>query len=615
MEDNLIQYKLETIDDDFSVEYEVLPTYCNQILDKRVLENNNNINEIEQEEIRLQEKLDSLNNEVDRLTNHADGMDYIIAVSCGVLCGLIDSFWVGEFNVEHFNENKEKITKQFENFVEKKGEKVRKEEQIENAIKKAKEKAKEKGKKLDKEKIEEIKKRISESLDKKYQKRKASDIENGTKTALKSALEKLQDKFKIASDNLWNGAKIHVSSETHHIDDLAHHPTLVGLSAAIISEVFRCGIFFNKKGKWSIQFSSFKNKEEFKEWVINIVVPIVISGILLWLLNVSKKKQSNDFGDEIPKPIQKVIALLAAAPAAIAVIEIIKNWLGHLISDMAGSSSSASKGRNGMGIPGLFMSMFKYISSIPILCFTGLPKVVDKIYSENRFDMRAEIATLDQLGKQAIPVLLGDVIVRTFYFIRHLIEEIKINEITGFNKDNLDKWKSVDWHKIIPFNNRTIARMITISSGTFTAIDLADATIRSAIKNGAPSNPAFWKDFVLRVNFVDIGRFAIAVGTDIGMGVKRNKLINERIECNAKIIQYQNAKIFYSESNMWVSAENVEKSMQELYKEAENCIIQVTDDYNAIQKDIKVFGKKVEALKKINPDIRERLKQRAIWGK
>ena len=40
MEDNLIQYKLETIDDDFSVEYEVLPTYCNQILDKRVLENN-----------------------------------------------------------------------------------------------------------------------------------------------------------------------------------------------------------------------------------------------------------------------------------------------------------------------------------------------------------------------------------------------------------------------------------------------------------------------------------------------------------------------------------------------------------------------------------------------
>ena len=92
MEDNLIQYKLETIDDDFSVEYEVLPTYCNQILDKRVLENNNNINEIEQEEIRLQEKLDSLNNEVDRLTNHADSVDYIVAVASGIVCGLIDFF-------------------------------------------------------------------------------------------------------------------------------------------------------------------------------------------------------------------------------------------------------------------------------------------------------------------------------------------------------------------------------------------------------------------------------------------------------------------------------------------------------------------------------------------
>ena len=55
--------------------------------------------------------------------------------------------------------------------------------------------------------------------------------------------------------------------------------------------------------------------------------------------------------------------------------------------------------------------------------------------------------------------------------------------------------------------------------------------------------------------------------------------------------------------------------MQELYKEAENCIIQVADDYNAIQEDIKIFGNKINDIEKINPGIRERLKNRAIWGK
>ena len=29
----------------------------------------------------------------------ADKMDYIVAASCGILTGLLDSFWVGEFNL------------------------------------------------------------------------------------------------------------------------------------------------------------------------------------------------------------------------------------------------------------------------------------------------------------------------------------------------------------------------------------------------------------------------------------------------------------------------------------------------------------------------------------
>ena len=603
MEDNLIQYKLETIDDDFSVEYEVLPTYCNQILDKRVLENNNNINEIEQEEIRLQEKLDSLNNEVDRLTNHADSVDYTVAVASGIVCGLIDSFFIGEFDVEQFKEQKEKVTENFKKTVENKSEKLRKKETIDKAIENAKKKAAERGEKLSAKQIKELKEKISQGVDNTFEKIKGS--EDGASRALKRAISLLEKKFKIPSDDLWNGAGINVTAASHHLDDIAHHPSLLGLLGSFVSQIFRLGIFVNKDGEWHLKIAEFKDKEEAKEWFLKILLPIGISALLTWLLYLAKKNGKEKIDEKIPKPIQKLILLLAEVPAAISILEMTNKYIGHLVSDMAGSSTSAGKGKAGMGIPGIFMSVLKEISSIPPLNLTGLPKVIDELYEKERFDMRAEIAALKQLGKQAIPVIVNEILVRTFYFIRHLVIEIK----------TYGNIKDINWKNVIPFNNRTIARMITISSGTFTAIDLADATIRSAIKNGAPSNPAFWKDYVLRVNFVGIGRFAIAVGTDIGMGVKRNKLINERIECNAKIIQYQNAKIFYSESNMWVSAENVEKSMQELYKEAENCIIQVTDDYNAIQKDIKVVGKKVEALKKINPDIRERLKQRAIWGK
>ena len=526
MEDNLIQYKLETIDDDFSVEYEVLPTYCNQILDKRVLENNNEIIEIEQEEIRLQQKIDSLNNEIDILTNHADGLDYTVDVGCGVLCGLIDSFWVGEFNLKT-KDGDWKSSEKVNDFV------------------------------------------IKVAQSKGY---KGHDLQG--------AIKFLEDKYHIASDSNLNDFG---GGKQHHLRDFAHHPTVVGLSFSLLTQFTEKCYGTNTAGVFII--TEVKNKA----LIGKDITQKLLFGIVFWFF--------------------------------------------HMVSDMAGSNKTAG---TGTGLPGPIVSLLKEIASLPIFqnaklvnedrnsifsvwiskLFNGTllaERDTDgKIIRETvkNFDLRAELSVAGEIGKQALPIILNEILIRSFYFIRRLHQEIKDKNITSFK--DLGK---IEKDKILPFKNRTIVRMVTIASGTFTAIDLADATIRSAIKNGAPSNPAFWKDFVLRVNFVGIGRFAIAVGTDIGMGVKRNNLINERIECNAKIIQYQNAKIFYSESNMWVSAENVEKSMQELYKEAENCIIQVADDYNAIQEDIKIFGNKINDIEKINPGIRERLKNRAIWGK
>ena len=52
---------------------------------------------------------------------------------------------------------------------------------------------------------------------------------------------------------------------------------------------------------------------------------------------------------------------------------------------------------------------------------------------------------------------------------------------------------------------------------------MADAAIRGATKVGAEP-VTFAKCFILRVNFVGIGRFTLAVGVDVFMGIRKGRL-------------------------------------------------------------------------------------------
>ena len=99
--------------------------------------------------------------------------------------------------------------------------------------------------------------------------------------------------------------------------------------------------------------------------------------------------------------------------------------------------------------------------------------------------------------------------------------------------------------------------MITISSGTFTAVDMADAAIRSAIKSNKLPNEFvadFIRNMVLRVNVIGVGRFTIAIGTDIYMEGNRSRKRNERMRLYTRQIALTNAKVFYKEANMWIAA-------------------------------------------------------------
>ena len=168
---------LKTQDDILEVEYDVIsPIEVSGNRDREVIRRS--ILDLDDRMAKNQVVIDELNLDIERLTNHADGFDYAISVCSGVLCGFIDSFYVGEFN---FSELKADANKHANKFVEK------------------------------------------------YAKLNGWDGNRG----LKSAVEFLEKKFPVDQDNVWKDTGIS-STRLHHLEDLAHHPTPCGLLFAIL---------------------------------------------------------------------------------------------------------------------------------------------------------------------------------------------------------------------------------------------------------------------------------------------------------------------------------------------------------------------------------------------
>lgn len=513
----LSTFKIET-EDDFQIEYEILPAYDNNEIDERKKEIHAKIADIDAQSAELAAKIEALNKDIDRLTNHADGLDYAVAVVSGIIAGLVDSFFVGETD-------------------------------------------------LDKEKIQKT----------------------------------LEEKYHTAHDNGFthttkDGNNID-SPMYHRLDDLAHHPTLLGLVASILCRYLRLVIFIDgSDGKPHIFFSDTSSGDTKKREIKDLMkawVGAIIGGVCLWLAYVAEKKYEEINDEEMPKPLKKIVKTIGSMPMIIEILKAVDVWVGHMMSDVSTSQ----------GIPGIFLSLLKELSVLPILRNTNFPVYVDKLYRQGEHNLNEWGGVIFTAAKkQAIPVLINETITRSFYFVRHLVEEYKEH----------NEWKSVNWENVIPFRNRTIVRMITISSGTFTAIDLADAAIRSAIEAGPPTDPAFWAKFVLKVNFVGVGRFVIAVGTDVGMGIKRQKLIKERMQYRSVNNLLQTAKVFYLQEGMWIEVGNTEKAMNEMYETFEKAVFVYMESWEDINIEICNIGKKTNKLREQNPELMKKINRMLI---
>lgn len=488
--------ELKVIEDDFEVEFEILPS-SDELMDvdfrKQIIFDG--LNEVNATLSSNQIKINDLNKEIDRLTNHADGLDYMVAVGSGILAGIVDSLWVGEFEFER-------------------------------------------GKAWSNKSVNEFVMKVAKS--KGYQ---------GDR--LDGAIQFMEGKFPIPSDNIWKGKDLGISARSHHLDDLAHHPTPIGLFFSILTQFTKTGYFQNSAGQF---------------------------------LPISVDESGGLIGNNVPSKLFSGTV----------------NWFFHLVSDMSGSNKTAGVG---MGIPGPIVSLLKEVSMVPGLNKTGLSKQVSEIFGKERFDFRSELAVGHELGRQAVPVILNEIIVRAFYFIRRLIMEIK--EKRSFSK--------IEWKKTLPWKNRTIIRMLTIATGTFTLVDLVDAAIRGAVKS--VGNPGlFAKEFILRVNFVGVGRFAIAVVTDIGMGIKRNKLRDERMGVLSEQLHLMNAKVFYLQGDMWIAAETTEKTINEAMGMMEKTTIAFFQALQESSQSLDNIGQYVPDINKHNPVLIENINNELKWG-
>lgn len=356
-----------------------------------------------------------LDGQIKQLSSQADSLDYIISAASGLMCSMLDIFWVGEFDLER-------------------------------------------GRNFASEKVESFVKKTASML-------------GCEQDDLKASVKFLEKKFPLPSDG---NTPDFGGGLQHHLRDFAHHPTIVGLAFSLLTQFTYKAYGTDENGLFMIR----EVPEKSRVFIGKDTSQKVINGTIIWFF--------------------------------------------HLVSDMAGSGNTAGLS-GGTGIPGPLLSMAKELSVLPIfrnlkIQDNGISSFLSRLFNgtllakrnENgtiikdtvlKMDLRGELGAAAELGRQAIPVIANECIVRTFYFIRHLAAELKNQKIT-----QLGDFKKIQWEDVLPANNPTISRMLTIATGVFTTVDVASAA----------ATQKFW----VSINYVGVGRFALAIGEDVSWCIK-----------------------------------------------------------------------------------------------
>lgn len=367
----------------------------------------------------LESVIFDLNSQIEILSSKADKWDCLVALGSGIVCGMVDILWVGEFSLAE-------------------------------------------GRDISSQKVDNLVKNTAKMM-------------GCESDDLKKCVKFLEEKFPIPADG---NTPDFGGGLQHHLRDFAHHPTIVGLVFSLLT-----------------QFT-------YKSYGTDVAGNFLIVDI--------PEKSRIFIGEDIHSKIINGTLV----------------WFFHLISDIAGSSSTAGLS-GGTGIPGPILSIAKEMSVLPF--FKNLKKddmsisvFLSKLFNgtllakhdENgkiikdtvvKLDFRGEMGVGIEIGKQAIPVIANECIVRTFYMIRQFAWQIKQIHVASF-----EDFKKIRIKEILPVNSPTLTRMLTIATGVFTALDVSEAIIT--------------KKYWVSINYVGIGRFTLALSDEMVWALKRRNV-------------------------------------------------------------------------------------------
>lgn len=299
-----------------------------------------------------------------------------------------------------------------------------------------------------------------------------------------------------------------IPADLPFLNGLAGQANPFGLCAAILKQCGQGGLLNARNGEIRL-FPEGVSKED----GIAVMVISASVGIMKWFAGIAKGDALKADGAAKWKGFAPICDLVRSAPAFDGIVAALEKWQKQLPNEIKKNKDKIS---GNMGLSQILLSFFSMIAGLPEFRDTKLPQAVNLI-SESRRIRLHETAIGKRFGRQALPVLLNEVLVRTAFFVMRLSEELSVH--AGIN--------DVDWKKVLPFHNRTVDRMIAIASATFSMADTADAAVHAAI-DSAGNWTVFSLHFVKRFNYVGAGRAALAVFGEFSYEKQHAQLLEER---------------------------------------------------------------------------------------
>lgn len=261
-----------------------------------------------------------------------------------------------------------------------------------------------------------------------------------------SAIGFLERNFTVNYDHRHGGDVDRIfdmSTKNHHIKSLGHSPDLVGLFFSILDQ-FNGTAHFVDDGK------------------------IVIV-------------DSDTFELRGSNCVSKIFAGFS-------------NWLGHLFSDVAGSSGASGRGS---GIPIPFFSLLQFVNVGEFGQHKqSFAKIAVQVF-EQGYDLRHGLSL-------AIPVMVTELLTRIVWVMKRRF------------------YHRQPWAECIPTaNNPELRRMLLIAHGALCLVDTADAALRSGGE---------MIQFVLRSNFIAWARFGTLAIREVAALYRQGDLDMESVD-------------------------------------------------------------------------------------